>query len=91
MSLTFDITIAEDQMPTFGAATVENQTYTQNTQIATLTLPQASNGDIPLTYTLTPDAPAGLTFDATNRTLTGTPTTAQRATAVHLHRHGRRR
>ncbi len=80
VSLTFDITIAEDKMPTFGTATVENQTYTQNTEIATLTLPQASNGDIPLTYTLTPNAPAGLTFNATNRTLTGTPTTAQRAT-----------
>ena len=26
-------------MPTFGAATVENQTYTQNTAIATLNLP----------------------------------------------------
>ena len=39
-----------------------------------LSLPAASEGNPPLTYDLSPDLPAGLTFDASARTLTGTPT-----------------
>ncbi len=54
-----------------------NQTYTVGTEIAALTLPDASGGDGPLTYSLTPTVP-GLSFNATAsvRHLTGTPTTA---------------
>ena len=54
-------------------------TYIAN-QRFTVTLPPASGGTAPLTYTLTPFAsiPAGLIFDATAtaRTLSGTPTGA---------------
>ncbi len=81
VSLTFNITIAANEMPDFGTATVADQSYTQNTAITTLNLPAATGGDGTLTYTLTPDAPAGLTFDAANRRLTGTPTGTQAATA----------
>ena len=70
-----------DLMPDFGTATVADQSYAQNTQITTLTLPQATGGDGTLTYSLSPDAPDGLAFDAANRTLSGTPTTGQAATA----------
>ena len=66
--------------PSFGTRTVADQSYVQNTEIATLTLPQAEGGDAPLTYSLAPDAPDGLAFNATNRTLTGTPTASQSAT-----------
>ena len=44
--------------PSFGVNTIADQTYTQSTAITTLTLPEATGGNIPLTYTLTPNAPA---------------------------------
>ena len=51
-----------------------NQNYTQNTLIPALTLPVATGGTVPLTYTLT-NVP-GLSFNANTRTLSGTPDTA---------------
>ena len=63
-SLTFTITVIEaDKKPVFVDA-IENQSYTQNTAIATLTLPTATGGDGVLTYALSPSPPDGLTFDA---------------------------
>ena len=58
--------------------------YTIDTAIPTLTLPPATGGTTPLTYTLTPAAsiPAGLTFNPTARTLSGTPTAATAATTL---------
>ena len=73
----------DDAVPAFGAATISNQSYTQNTAIDTLTLPAATGGDGTLTYTLAGPSgealPAGLGFNATTRQLTGTPTTVQAA------------
>ena len=66
--------------PTFGGATVANQSYVVGTAITTLTLPAASSGNGDLAYMLSPDPPAGLTFDAAQRTLQGTPTALQDAT-----------
>ena len=37
------------------------------------TLPSATGGTAPLTYTLSPELPAGLSFDAATRTISGTP------------------
>ena len=48
-----------------------NQNYTLDTAITALTLPEATGGTAPLTYTLT--SVPGLTFNANNRTLSGTP------------------
>ena len=42
-------------------------------------LPEASGGTAPLTYTLSPALPAGLTFDAATRTIAGTPRMASEA------------
>ena len=65
-----------DTAPSFAAdAGPGNQTYTVDTAIDALTLPEASGGAGSLTYTLTPEV-AGLSFNATTRQLTGTPTTA---------------
>ena len=65
----------------FGGATVADQSYVVDTAIETLTLPRASrSSDGPsttvgaITYSLSPDLPTGLSFDATARTITGTPT-----------------
>ena len=64
--------------PLFQAA-IANQTYTAGTAITALTLPEALAGPDSLpstnTYALAP-LPAGLSFNATSRMLTGTPTTA---------------
>ena len=58
----------------FGNATVANQSYTKDTAIATLTLPEATGGRGTIAYSLSPSLPAGLSFDAANRAITGTPT-----------------
>ena len=76
--LTFTITV--DSTPTFGEQTVAAETYVRNVAIDALQLPQASDGNTPLTYSLT-TPPAGLTFNAASRTLSGTPTAQQTATA----------
>ena len=70
---TDDGTRSADTQPSFGSRTVPNQSYTQNTAIALVTLPQATGGNAPLTYRLTPAVP-GLRFDAGRRRLSGTPT-----------------
>ena len=68
----------------FDTSTIPDQPYTIDTAISTLTLPPATGGTTPLTYTLTPAAsiPAGLTFDPTTRTLSGTPTAVTAATTL---------
>ena len=65
-----------DRFPTFRTAvSTGDQTYTVGTAIEPLTLPEASSGNAPLSYSLTPTVP-GLSFEATTRQLTGTPSTA---------------
>ena len=66
--------------PSFGAATIADQSYAPNTPIAALTLPQATGGTAPLVYSLSPALPAGLSFNQTTRTLSGTPTSTLNAT-----------
>ncbi|MCZ0952025.1 MAG: putative Ig domain-containing protein, partial [Rhodospirillaceae bacterium] len=65
-----------DSQPSFAAGSGPgDQSYTVGTAISALTLPEASGGDGPLTYSLSPEVP-GLTFNATTRRLTGMPTAA---------------
>jgi len=69
-------TMAEDTQPSFTTSSGPgNQSYEVGTAIDTLTLPEASGGDGTLTYSLSPEVP-GLSFNATARQLTGTPSTA---------------
>ena len=72
---TWTATLIADAQPTFGTATVSNQTYTSGTPITPLTLPAASGGDGTLSYSLSPSVP-GLAFNASTRRLTGTPNSA---------------
>ena len=65
---------SSDLIPSFEGSSIAAQRYTVGQMIDTLMLPAANGGDGILTYTLTPAPPAGLTFDATARTLSGTPT-----------------
>ena len=64
---------------TFNPSTIADQTFTVGTS-ASLNLPIATGGTEPYTYTLSPTLPAGLRFDAVNRSISGTPTTAVGAT-----------
>ncbi len=84
-TLTFTITVtcasgethtATDLAPDFGSASVEDQAWEVGTAITDLTLPAACGGNGTLSYALSPALPAGLTFDAASRTISGTPTAA---------------
>ena len=79
-SLPFSILVIPDLEPDFGGATIDNQDYTAYTDIGTVVLPAATGGNGGLNYTLTPELPAGLSFDAVARTITGTPTEGQAET-----------
>ena len=81
-SLTFTMAVgsAPSAMPSFGSSMVLGQEYTVDEAIAALTLPAATGGDAPVTYSLSPALPAGLAFDPAARTLSGTPGAAVEAT-----------
>lgn len=73
-TLTFTIQVLRlDTTPTFGSAAVPHQTYTAGDRVR-LQLPVATGGEGILTYTLTPDLPAGLTFNPQSLTIAGQPT-----------------
>ena len=59
----------------FSPSDVADQTFTVGTY-ASLNLPIATGGTEPYSYTLTPNLPAGLQFDAFDRWIGGTPTTS---------------
>ena len=77
---TQSFTITVDGTPAFPAAAVAAQTYAEGAAITSLTLPAATDGNTPLTYSITPALPDGLVFNATTRILSGTPTVGQAAT-----------
>ncbi|MXX98183.1 MAG: T9SS type A sorting domain-containing protein [Rhodothermaceae bacterium] len=54
---------------------VATQFLTVGVPFTPIQLPEAIGGQPPMTYTLDPSPPAGLSFDATTRILSGTPTT----------------
>ena len=72
-SASFFIVIDRDLLPSFADTTIAAQVYVQNREIEPLTLPRATGGDSSLAYALTPDLPAGLTFDAETFGVSGTP------------------
>ena len=86
--MTFTITIArrpgttgptpEDREPSFGSQTIADKSWTQRQQITGFTLPTATGGDGPLTYSLSPALPNGLSQNASHR-VTGTPSGHQAA------------
>ena len=78
-TLTVDVK-APDTIPMFGTADVDAQVYEQNTQITALTLPAATSGNPPLTYSLSPALPDGLMLNAGTRVVSGTPTASMART-----------
>ena len=72
---TVDITLkdtGEGGVPSLADAVIDDQMYIVGRAIADWVLPEASDGDAPLTYSVS-SLPAGLEFDAATRTLGGTP------------------
>ncbi len=71
--LSFTITVSAAD-PVFSEQSIPNQEYTVGEAID-VTLPEVRGGTEPLTYALSPDdLPDGLSFDASTRRLSGTPT-----------------
>ena len=62
---------APDTAPTFSTA-IAGQVFVV-AQAVNLELPEAVGGDGELTYSLSPELPAGVTFDAATRVLAGVP------------------
>ena len=66
----------EDETMVFAfASEVEDQAYTAGTAITALELPEATGGEGEITYRVS-ELPAGLSFDAATRTISGTPEAA---------------
>ena len=77
-----------NEAPTFAAgASISDISATQGTAITSVTLPAATDPDAntTMTYTVTPTLPAGLTFTASTRVLSGTPT-AVSASATYTYK-----
>ena len=76
----FTIEVLGDDSPRLPATPpIGAQTYITGSAITALVLPAATGGNAPLSYTLTPGLPRGLSVDLATRTLSGTPTVAQSA------------
>ncbi len=74
----FNITVRTEPntMPTFGSESIDNKVYINGITAVMETLPEATSGNAPLTYSLTPALPAGLDFTPATQVISGTPTTA---------------
>ena len=59
---------------TFGSATIGDITVEIGQRISSRVLPAATGGTAPYTYRVVETLPAGLTFNASDRVLSGTPT-----------------
>jgi len=56
------------------SGSISDQSFPRTQPITPLILPEAQGGISPVTYTLTPTLLAGLTYDSSTRTISGTPT-----------------
>ena len=66
-------------VPTAARDLAQIREFVVGQRVEDFALPEASGGTAPLTYSLSPALPAGLTFDAATRTLAGTPRAASEA------------
>ena len=76
--------VVADKAPSFADESVSDQDYIQYAPVDSWTLPSATGGDGDLTYSLSPELPAGMSFDGTALTISGTPASALAATEYIL-------
>ena len=70
-----------DLTPSFGSATIPDQSWTQNEAVATFRLPEATGGNGTLRYALTPALPAGVVRNPATHEISGTPAAPAAAVA----------
>ena len=75
----FDFFGSGKVVPTASHDLAEIREFIVGQRVEDIVLPEASGGTAPLTYSLSPALPAGLTFDAATRTIAGTPRAAAEA------------
>ena len=80
LTLTDEPVVVLAVAPAFADSAGDAQTWTQNTAITPITVPEATGDPVP-TYAAV-DLPSGITFDAGTRVISGTPTTAGSGTAT---------
>ena len=78
MSLTFGDFFSQFQsagkvVPTASSDGAAIREFVVGQPVDAFALPAGTGGTAPLTYTLSPELPAGLSFDAATRTISGTP------------------
>ena len=78
--ITFTVTVVPDLRPSFDNVSVPDQAYIEGTAITPLVLPEATGGNNPLTYALSPSLPNGLTLNEVTRRLSGNPISPQDTT-----------
>ncbi len=64
---------------------VPDQSYSVGQAITPLTLPEATGGESPISYSLMPQLPAGLNFDSSSRTIRGTPSEATSSPVEYIY------
>ena len=72
----FDFFGSGKVVPTAAHDLAEIREFIVGQRVESLVLPEAAGGTAPLTYSLSPALPVGLTFDAATRTIAGTPRAA---------------
>ena len=73
-SLTFSLAVAADTAPDFGGERIEDLRLIRGQIMEPLVLPVAGGGNGALSYSLSGELPAGLSFDPATRVLSGLPT-----------------
>ncbi len=66
----------------FSVNDIADRNYTSGVAFGTLNLPEATGGSGSLTYSLSGTLPAGLSFDSSARTISGTPTEGKGTVAL---------
>ena len=69
-----------DKLPTFGAALVADRLFAVGRDPGPVPLPSAAGGNPPLSYSLSPELPDGLSFDASALAIVGAPAVPQAST-----------
>ena len=65
------VTVRTVDVPSFDGEAIDDQLYTIDRPVPTITLPAATGGTEPLSYDLSPALPPGVSFDEATRVISG--------------------